>query len=432
METRSSMSRSLHTNRDLEKLEPYEGKPSRTVLRGEEGSNALDLPDRPSDLQQRDGRGVRAGNEIAKHFAGNNVDVIIYAVEKSLDSYKFNLLHCKQTFISQLKSGALGARTIDEGAMDEKSGMNFSEYMALLSGNTDLLDKAKLEKRIASLEGERKSFNKGKRDSEFKLESKTGELRNNIAYIEAMTEDWNKFLSAVQTDKDGNRLNPVKVDGVDSADEKVIGKRLQEIAKNATTGGLYQPVGELYGFPIKVVSERILKEGLEFTDNRFVIEGNYKYTYNNGHLAMADPVAAARNFLGALEKIPSTIDQYKAKNEVLEKEIPQLQEIAGKVWKKEDELKQLKSELAALDRKIQLELAPPTPEVAEKENDSQQVKPITEGIRSVNPQPAEDALQIHSPVNECIPVGNFIADHIITGRPGLYVKDENRSKGMKI
>ena len=90
----------------------------------------LDTPWRPSDLQQRDGRGVRAGNEIAKHFAGNNVDVIIYAVEKSLDSYKFNLLHCKQTFISQLKSGAMGARTIDEGAMDEKSGMNFSEYLA--------------------------------------------------------------------------------------------------------------------------------------------------------------------------------------------------------------------------------------------------------------------------------------------------------------
>ena len=329
----------------------------------------LDTPWRPSDLQQRDGRGVRAGNEIAKHFAGNNVDVIIYAVEKSLDSYKFNLLHCKQTFISQLKSGAMGARTIDEGAMDEKSGMNFSEYMALLSGNTDLLDKAKLEKRIASLEGERKSFNKGRRDSEFKLESKTGELRNNTAMVNAMTEDWNRFLSVVQTDKEGNRLNHLRVDGVDSADEKVLGKRLQEIAKNATTGGQYSPIGELYGFPVKVVSERMLKEGLEFTDNRFVIEGNYKYTYNNGHLAMADPVAAARNFLNALERIPSIIDQYKAKNEVLEREIPQLQKIAGKVWKKEDELKQLKSELAALDRKIQLELAPPTPEVAEKEND---------------------------------------------------------------
>ena len=327
----------------------------------------LDTPWRPSDLQQRDGRGVRAGNEIAKHFAGNNVDVIIYAVEKSLDSYKFNLLHCKQTFISQLKSGAMGARTIDEGAMDEKSGMNFSEYMAILSGNTDLLEKAKLEKRIASLEGERKSFNKGRRESEFKLESKTSELRNNQTVIAAMTEDWEKFTAAAKTDKEGNRLNALRIEGVDSTDEKVLGKRLQEIAKNATTGGLYQPVGELYGFPVKVVSERVFKEGLEFTDNRFVVEGNYKYTYNNGHLAMADPVAAARNFLNALERIPSMVEQYKEKNKVLERDIPLLQEIVGKVWKKEDELKQLKSELAALDRKIQLELAPPTSEVVDKD-----------------------------------------------------------------
>ena len=367
----------------------------------------LDTPWRPSDLQQRDGRGVRAGNEIAKHFAENNVDVIIYAVEKSLDSYKFNLLHCKQTFISQLKSGAMGARTIDEGAMDEKSGMNFSEYMALLSGNTDLLDKAKLEKRIASLEGERKSFNKGKRDSEFKLESKTGELRNNTAFIEAMTEDWNRFLSVVQTDKESSRLNLVKVDGVDSTDEKVIGKRLQEIAKNATTGGLYKAVGELYGFPIKVVSERTLKEGLEFTDNRFVVEGNYKYTYNNGHLAMADPIAAARNFLNALERIPTIIDQYKSKNEVLEKEIPQLQEIAGKVWKKEDELKQLKSELAALDRKIQLELAPPEQENTEENRQGNEKKQTEQQPES--------------------PHVDFVRSHLIIGRPGL-----SESKGVKL
>ena len=387
----------------------------------------LDTPWRPSDLQQRDGRGVRAGNEIAKHFAGNNVDVIIYAVEKSLDSYKFNLLHCKQMFISQLKSGAMGARTIDEGAMDEKSGMNFSEYMAILSGNTDLLDKAKLEKRIASLEGERKSFHKDRCESELKLETKTGELGGNTAAIEAMTEDWNRFLAAARTDKDGNRLNAVRVDGVDSTDEKVIGKRLQEIAKNATTGGLYKPIGELYGFPVKVVSERTLKEGLEFTDNRFVVEGNYKYTYNNGHLAMADPLAAARNFLNAMERIPSIIDQYKAKNEVLEMEIPQLQEIAGKVWKKEDELKQLKSELAALDRKIQLELAPPTPEVAEKENEGQQLKPEAEDVRNRQAQYPENAPpQIRSPAD------SIVANHVIIGRPGLYAKEETRSKGLKI
>ena len=321
----------------------------------------LDTPWRPSDLAQRDGRGVRAGNEIAKHFAGDNVDVIIYAVEKSLDSYKFNLLHCKQTFITQLKSGAMGARTIDEGAMDEKSGMNFSEYMAILSGNTDLLEKAKLEKKIASLEGERKSFNKGKANAEFTLNGIQKEYDNNRVIIDGMTADYNKFLAVAKTDKEGNRLNHIKLDDFPSTDEKAIGKKLQEIAKNATTGGQYVRVGELYGFPIKVISETSLASGLATIENRFVIEGHYKYTFNNGHLAMADPKAAATNFLNALEKIPGIISQRKEKNEALAKDIPQLQEIAGKVWKKEDELKQLKSELATLDRKIQLELVQNNP-----------------------------------------------------------------------
>ena len=373
----------------------------------------LDTPWRPSDLQQRDGRAVRKGNEIAKLYADNKVDVIIYAVEKSLDSYKFNLLHCKQTFISQLKSGALGARTIDEGAMDEKSGMNFSEYMAILSGNTDLLDKAKLEKKIASLEGERKSFHKGKRDSELKLESKTSALRNNQAVITGMTEDWEKFTAAVQTDKEGNRLNPIKIDGLDTADEKAIGKRLQEIAKNATTGGQYKRVGELYGFPIEVVSEKTLKDGLEFCDNRFVVAGNYRYSYNNGHLAMADTHAAAMNFLNALEKIPSVIDQYKAKNEALEQEIPQLREIAGKTWKKEDELKRLKSELAALDRKIQLELAPKQEETpGQGQEQGGQTMPKAEHV----PKP-DDAAH------------DYIRSHVIIGSPGI---EHREYRGVKL
>ena len=319
----------------------------------------LDTPWRPSDLAQRDGRGVRAGNEIAKLYADNKVDVIIYAVEKSLDSYKFNLLHCKQTFISQLKSGALGARTIDEGAMDEKSGMNFSEYMAILSGNTDLLDKAKMEKKIASLEGERKSFNKGKRDSETKLQSKTAELGNNKASLKGMTEDYGKFMGKARKDKDGNILNLITLDGVESTNLEVIGKHLQMLAEKETTGGQYKRIGEIYGFPVKIVSETSFENGLPFVDNRFFVEGNYKYQYNYGHIAKSDPIAAANNFLNALQKIPSYIEQYDSRCKALEKEIPQLEEIAGKTWKKEDELKGLKAELAALDRKIQLELAPP-------------------------------------------------------------------------
>ena len=358
-----------------------------------------DTPWRPSDLEQRNGRGVRAGNEIAKLYADNKVDIIIYAVEKSLDSYKFNLLHCKQTFISQLKSGALGARTIDEGAMDEKSGMNFSEYMAILSGNTDLLDKAKLEKKIASLEGERKSFNKGKRDSETKLQSKTAELGNNKASLKGMTEDYGKFMGKAKKDKDGNILNLITLDGVESTNLEVIGKHLQMLAEKETTGGQYKRIGEIYGFPVKIVSETsfeknsasraqsssleiaeaqpVLCNGLPFVDNRFFVEGNYKYQYNYGHIAKSDPIAAANNFLNALQKIPSYIEQYDSRCKALEKEIPQLEEIAGKTWKKEEELKGLKAELAALDRKIQLELAPPTEkECKEEEKNTDNVEVV--------------------------------------------------------
>ena len=337
----------------------------------------LDTPWRPSDLAQRNGRGVRAGNEIAKIYADNKVDVIIYAVEKSLDSYKFNLLHCKQTFISQLKSGALGARTIDEGAMDEKSGMNFSEYMAILSGNTDLLDKAKLEKKVASLEGERKSFNKGKRDSEAKLQSKTSELGNSKASLKGMTEDYGKFMGKAKKDKDGNILNLITLDGVESTNLEVIGKHLQMLAEKETTGGQYKRIGEIYGFPVKIVSKTSFENGLPFVDNRFFVEGNYKYQYNYGHIAKSDPIAAANNFLNALQKIPSYIEQYDSRCKALEKEIPQLEEIAGKTWKKEEELKVLKAELAALDRKIQLELAPPTEkECKEEEKNTDNVEVV--------------------------------------------------------
>ena len=330
----------------------------------------LECPWRPSDLEQREGRAIRAGNEIAKLYADNKVDVIIYAVEKSLDSYKFNLLHCKATFINQLKSGALGARTIDEGSMDEKNGMNFSEYMAILSGNTDLLDKAKLEKRIAALESERKSFNKGRGDSEFRLQTITHDIANNEAAIERMKADWERYDKVVQRDKDGNPINNLTIDTCNLSDEKNMGIHLQGLAQRTDTHGQYQRVGEVYGFPISIISERVLADGVEKVQNRFVVEGNYKYKYNNGQLAMADTHAACMNFVNALEKIPGIIAQYEERTAKLKADVPILEGIMAKTWGKEDELKQLKSELAALDRKIAAELAPKH----ENKEDGEEVK----------------------------------------------------------
>ncbi|MYM12205.1 MutS N-terminal domain-containing protein [Muribaculum intestinale] len=331
----------------------------------------LDTPWRPSDLQQRDGRAVRAGNEIAKLYADNKVDVIIYAVEKSLDSYKFNLLHCKATFIDQLKSGALGARTIDEGAMDEKNGMNFSEYMAILSGNTDLLEKAKLEKRIAALESERKAHNKGISDSKFRLQTISHDIANNEAAISRMKEDAARYSAVVQRDKDGNPINNLTIDTCNLRDEQNMGIHLQGLALKTDTHGQYKRIGEVYGFPISIISERNFVDGKETVQNRFVVEGNYKYKFNNGFIAMSDTHAACMNFVNALEKIPGIIAQYKERTAKLKADVPQLEAIVAKQWGKEDELKQLKSDLAALDRKITAALAPKKEEQDGEENKQQ-------------------------------------------------------------
>ncbi|MBF7092610.1 N-6 DNA methylase [Flavobacterium sp. ALJ2] len=338
----------------------------------------LDTPWRPSDLAQRDGRAVRKGNEIAKFFADNKVDVIIYAVEKSLDSYKFNLLYNKQLFIDQLKNNNLGKRTIDEGSMDEKSGMNFSEYVAILSGNTDLLEKAKLEKQVAGLESEKQAFNRSKYSSKYKLDDITATLESAKSRLERMTLDLGNLQQRFQKHSDGTIANPVKLDGLlPNADMKQIGTKLNEIAEKARTGGQYEEIGSLYGFTLLVKTEISEKEGMDLKINRFLVQGEgiIKYTYNNGIIAK-DPQTAAMNFLNALEKLPGYIEQEQKKIIELQKDLPVMHELVNSTWTKESRLSELKTELAAVDRKIQLSIAP--------ENKEQMVEEQQETIQINN------------------------------------------------
>nr|WP_294894900.1 N-6 DNA methylase [uncultured Pedobacter sp.] len=320
----------------------------------------LDTPWRPSDLAQRDGRAIRKGNEIAKHFNNNKVDVIIYAVEKSLDSYKFNLLFNKQLFIDQLKSNNLGKRTIDEGSMDEKSGMNFSEYVAILMGNTDLLDKAKIEKQIAGLESERQAFNRSKYSAKYKLEDYTAELEKAQSRYGRMSLDWNNLQGRIQKRSDGTVANLIKLDGISpNVDIKQIGAKLNQLADKARTGGDYEEIGSLYGFQLLVKTEMSQKDGVDIRVNRFLIqgEGNIKYTYNNGIIAK-DEKLASMNFLNALEKLPAYIEQEQKKITEIQKDLPVLQEVLNGMWSKESRLSDLKTELASVERKIQLSITP--------------------------------------------------------------------------
>jgi len=346
----------------------------------------LDIPWRPSDLEQRDGRAVRKGNDIAKFFAGNKVDVFIYAVEKSLDAYKFNTLANKQRFIGQLKSNTVTVRTLDEGGMDEVSGMNFSEYVALLSGNTDLLEKAKIEKKISALESEKHAFLRSKWSSSSKLESLVEELETKTSRLERLSVDWNNFQQRVQRSKDGDILNPILLDGISKdAGVKEIGAKLGKLALASRTGGDYEEIGSLYGFRLLVKTEMTQKDssGPVERDNRFFVcgEGNIKYTHNNGIMAN-DPERASLNFITAIKKLPGLIAEEDKKLKALKDDQIVLNDIVNGSWNKEKQLASLKTELASVERRIQTSLENNNDKEVEESDDQIKTRASNEKLKT--------------------------------------------------
>lgn len=326
----------------------------------------LDIPWKPSELEQRNGRGARQGNLIAKEYYNNEVKNYIYAVEQSLDNYKFNLLKNKQTFISQMKNCELNVRSIDEGAIDEKSGMNFSEYIAILSGDTTLLEKSKLEKKVAVLQSLRSVHFKEVAKSRLKLEHLQSDYNSVTNILSHLERDEKLYTSGLKYDKEGTKVNPIQLDGLNSIDAEKIGNYIIYLYKNwkpSQEHGSDQKIGSLYGFDcyIRQQQESYEDKGLFAYRHRngFYVQhpdGGIKYTYNQGHPTVDNPKLAARHFINALDRVGKIKEQYQTQLQELHTTIPVLQKIIEKPFEKEDELKTMKQDLSRLEREISLKI----------------------------------------------------------------------------
>ena len=369
----------------------------------------LDLPWRPSDMEQRNGRAVRKGNEVARDHAGNTVKVFVYAVERSLDSYNFYLLQAKSEFIRQMKTGSLGKRTFDQGGEDEEQGMPFAEYVAITSGNTDLLERAKMEKRILGLESERKAFFKQLSVTEHRLDSARQSLRRNESQLVELQADYRQ-LFGLHADKEQveQRLAEWKEDlsfndaylviprlqykgrEVSFDDLKVhyassagpdcialhgeqLASYLQELARLeireevviGNDGGQHNMEGDK-PFLVSMSSVHEYNESTHvnrFVGNRFfVYNGSYdrsnpiKYTFNNGKMPLRDKEGAALYVQQALSAIPGLVESKQAYIDGLKNTIADMERIVAKPWEKADMLKELKEQLQQLDRKINTEM----------------------------------------------------------------------------
>lgn len=192
-----------------------------------------------------------------------------------------------------------------------------------------------------------------------------------------MSLDWNNLQGRIQKNTDGSVANLIKLDVLSpNADIKQIGAKLNQLADKSRTGGDYEEIGNLYGFQLLVKTEMSQKEGVDIRVNRFFIqgEGTIKYTFNNGVMAK-DPETASLNFIKALEKLPTYIRKEQENMADFQKNIPILKEVINGTWTKENRLSELKTELAAIERKIQLSITPEPIEKSTEQVEKQQENP---------------------------------------------------------
>jgi len=322
----------------------------------------VDIPWKPAELEQRNGRGARQGNIIARDHYDNNVRNFIYAVEQSLDNYKFNLLKNKQTFISQMKNCELNIRTIDEGAIDEKSGMNFSEYIAILSGDTSLLEKSKLEKKVAVMESLRTAHFREVSRSKYQLENLQHEKVNTTETLQKLSADEKVYKNNLRYDKDGTKENPIRLNGIAATDAEGVGKNLIKLYQHWKPD--QEPkIGSLYGFDLYIRQQREAIEknggfGYRYYNTLYAerSESGIKYTYNNGHPNTDNPKLAARYFLNAIDRVETLKEKYQKTLSELENNIPMVAALASKPFEKESDLQQIKNDLSKLEREIAIKI----------------------------------------------------------------------------
>ena len=303
----------------------------------------LEIPWRLADMEQRNGRAVRKGNTV-KLWGNNTVDVVIYGTEKTLDAYKFNLLKTKQMFINQINNGTIAVRRIDEDAMDEDNGMNFAEFVALLSGNTDLLEKTKLDNKIMQLEKEQAIFKKDRIRAERKIAANREDMTKAESAAARMTQDW-EYITSYTGDRTTRLLNLAQA----TAEET--GRELHRISKTYRNGAI-GTIGTYAGLNLSVYSEYDM--GGTFYRNTFLVEGVSGLKYRCG-ISGALPlgfVESSRYPQAALAKLPGMIEEQRQKIAKLESEIPALQGIIARKWSKADELARLKQECNALQHRI--------------------------------------------------------------------------------
>lgn len=109
----------------------------------------LDVPWRPSDVEQQEGRILRQGN------TNPEVHIYRYITEQTFDAFMWQTLENKQKFISQVMTSKSPARSCED---TDQAALNYAEVKALASGNPLIMEKTELDTEVTKLKMMKASY----------------------------------------------------------------------------------------------------------------------------------------------------------------------------------------------------------------------------------------------------------------------------------
>ena len=288
----------------------------------------LDCPWRPSDLQQREGRIIRQGNENPK------VDIYTYVTENTFDSYLYQLVEGKQKFIGQImtsKSPVRSAEDIDETAL------SYAEIKALCSGNPHIKEKMDLDIEVQKLKLLRSNHMSQRYALEDQLIRKfPKEIASMHQWIDGLEADMALLKDKTQPNADG--FCPMVIGGQTYTEKKAAGTALLETC-NALTSTDPVPLGSYRGLKLTLCFDSFEKLF------KISMQGTLTYKVGLG----TDVFGNIQRMDNLLESMPTRQQDYKEKLKNLEIQVEIAKQEVEKPFPREEELKAKSARLDQLN-----------------------------------------------------------------------------------
>ena len=201
----------------------------------------LDVPWRPSDIEQQEGRILRQGNENPK------VRIFRYITEGTFDAYSWQLIENKQKFIGQImtsKSPVRSCEDVDEAAL------SYAEVKALATGNPYIKEKMDLDIQVSKL----KLLKANHTSQIYRLEDNIAKnYPKKISAAKEMIAAYEIDLAHYKEVKPADKESfAMKLGDRIYTDKKEAGTALISFCRQVKTPNVATPIGEYLGFKMNV------------------------------------------------------------------------------------------------------------------------------------------------------------------------------------